>query len=97
MCAHTHPSVDSTKPEGRELYRLMKVPIDFYEDSLTILKLEHFPHVFELFDYSGRKQLSLYLTQSIVDKVANVPTADEVCNQLWNSSPEGVIIIRGCT
>lgn len=71
-------SVDSGSPEGRELYRLVKCPVEFYENTLTILKLENFPRAFELFDFNGRKMLALCITRAIVDKVVIVPTADEV-------------------
>ncbi len=56
----------------------MKGPVDFYEDTLTILKLENFPRAFDLFDFAGRKQLALCLTRAVVEKEVLVPTADEV-------------------
>ena len=63
---------------SRELLRLMKVPVRAYDETLTILKLENFPRVFDLFDFNGRKSLSIFIAQTIVDKEAVVPTADEV-------------------
>lgn len=63
---------------SRELLRLMKVPVQSYEDPLTVLKLPHFSPVYALFDYQGRKSLATYLVQTIVDKEALITTADEV-------------------
>ena len=71
-------SVDSTSSVSRELVRLMKVPIQSYEDPLTILKLPHFSPVYSLFDYGGRKTLAVFIVQTIVDKEARITTADEV-------------------
>ena len=63
---------------SHELLRLVKVPVQSYKDPLTILKLPHFSPVYTLFDYSGRKSLATYLVQTIVDKEAQITTADEV-------------------
>ena len=71
-------SVTTSMSTHRELLRLMKVPIDSFEDPLTLLKLTHVPEVFNLFDYSGRKSLACHLVQAIVTKVAFIKTADEV-------------------
>ena len=56
----------------------MKVPVDSYEDTLTILRLQNFSRVFDLFDFSGRKSIALFIAQTIVDKEAYIPSADEV-------------------
>jgi len=69
--------VESSTTTSRELQRLLKVPIDSYEDTLTILRLQHFPNVFNLFDFNGRKSIALVIAQTIVDKEACIPTADE--------------------
>ena len=72
------PSVDSSTTTSRELVRMMKVPVDVYDDPLTILKLEHYAQVHELFDYQGRKTLALHITLAIVEKEAHIVTADDV-------------------
>ncbi len=56
----------------------MKVPLDSYDDSLTILQLSHYPRLIETFDFNGRKILASYLVQKIVDNEANITTADDV-------------------
>ena len=68
----------------------MKVPVDSYEDTLTILRLQNFSRVFELFDFSGRKSIALFIAQTIVDKEAYILSADEV-----NSSkfPNGSCVV----
>ena len=72
------PSVSSNSSTHRELLKFMKVPIDSFEDPLTILELKYAVSVFEMFDYAGRKALACHLVQAIVNKLAYITTADQV-------------------
>lgn len=45
--------VDYNSPLSRELTRLMKIPVEFYNNILTVLKLEHYRPLLEHFDYLG--------------------------------------------
>ena len=56
----------------------MKVPVDSYSDVLTVLKLEKYPTLYQIFDFEGRKCLSLYLLQSILDKSVFLTSLTEV-------------------
>lgn len=69
--------VDSNSSTARELLRMLKVPIDAYENTLTVLQLPHFPHVLELFDFGSRKSLAIFLVQTVVDKEVVISSADE--------------------
>lgn len=69
--------IDSSNPVYKELIRLLKVPIETYEDTLTVLKLENFPDLFELFVFQGRRALSLFLVQTIVDRDCIIPSSEE--------------------
>ena len=69
----------------------MKVPVDSYEDTLTILRLQNFSRVFDLFDFSGRKSIALFIAQTIVDKEAYIPSADEV---IASEFPTGSCVSR---
>ena len=60
---------------------MLKVPIDAYENTLTVLQLPHFPHVLELFDFGSRKSLAIFLVQTVVDKEVVISSADEVHNE----------------
>ena len=71
-------SVEGNSSTGREFQRLMKVPVDLYEDTLTVLKLENYSKAMELFDYNGRKNLALHLVQSIVDKACVISSTEQV-------------------
>ena len=58
----------SNTSTGRELQQLLKVPVDSYDDVLTVLKLENYSSILKHFDYDGRKSLAVYLLQAILDK-----------------------------
>lgn len=77
--------VSSNMSTHRELLKLMKVPIDSFDNPLTILQLSHVSSVHEMFDYAGRKTLACHLVQAIVNKVAYITSADEVWHvQVYN-------------
>ncbi len=78
VCPSCSCRVSSSVSTHRELLRLMRVPMDTFEDPLTLLKLEHVTGVFGLFDFSGRKQVATNLVQAIVNKAAYIRTAEAV-------------------
>ena len=50
--------VEHRTPVGRELEKLLKIPVDSYNYILTVLSLEHFIPLLNCYDYSGRKEMS---------------------------------------
>lgn len=71
-------SLESNSPVSRELSKLMKIPVDVYNDILTVLKLEHYAALFEYFDYNARKALSVYILGNALDNQTHVPTQEQV-------------------
>ena len=64
--------------------RLMKLPVDNYNNVLTLLKLEHFGPLFEYFDYQARKTMSIYIVNNALDNDTIVSTPEQVlisCNK----------------
>ena len=43
--------IEHRSPVGRELEKLLKIPIDSYNDVLIVLNLEHFIPLLTFFDY----------------------------------------------
>lgn len=74
--------MDSSSNGGKELMKLLKIPIDIYENTLRVLQLEYYSKVLELFDYHGRKQLATHLATTIVDKSVYIVTPDAVSKVL---------------
>ncbi|CAG0880651.1 unnamed protein product [Darwinula stevensoni] len=70
--------VDHSKPVGKELTRFLKIPLDNYNDILTVLKLDHFKPLVEVFDYTGRKNMSCYIVNNVLDNETQIQTTDQV-------------------
>lgn len=45
--------IEYNSPLAYELTRLMRIPVDFYNNILTVLKLENYRPLLEHFDYLG--------------------------------------------
>jgi Vacuolar protein sorting-associated protein 35 len=63
---------------SRELTRLMKIPIDSYNNVLTVLQLEHYGPLLDYFDYHGRKNLAAYLITNALDNETLISTQEQV-------------------
>jgi len=71
-------SLETSSAVSRELIRLMKIPVDSYNNALTLLKLDHFGPLFEYFDYHARKTMSIYIINNILDNETIIPTQEQV-------------------
>ncbi|XP_040185397.1 vacuolar protein sorting-associated protein 35 [Rana temporaria] len=63
---------------SKELTRLLKIPVDTYNNILTVLKLKHFHPLFEYFDYESRKNMSCYVLSSGLEHNTEVGTQEQV-------------------
>ena len=59
--------------------KLMKIPVDNYNNLLTLLKLEHYGPMFEYFDYYARKNMSIYIVNNALENETLIPTQEHVC------------------
>jgi len=60
----------------------MKLPIDNYNNVLTLLKLEHFGPLFEYFDYQARKTMSIYIINNALDNETIISTPEQVSHSV---------------
>lgn len=58
--------------------RLMKIPVDSYNNILTVLELSHFGPIFDYFDYQSRKLMCSYLINNVLENDTRIPTQDQV-------------------
>lgn len=72
---------------SRELARLMKIPIDNYNDLLRVLELQHYAALMEHLDYQGRKQLAIYLLNNALENDTVVPSQEQTEQALGLSAP----------
>lgn len=79
--------VEKNNAVSRELTRLLKIPVDSYNDVLNLLKLKHFAPLFNYFDYSARKDMALYVVTNAVENETIIPSQDLVDSILSMVSP----------
>uniref|UniRef100_A0A8C8HFQ6 Vacuolar protein sorting-associated protein 35 n=1 Tax=Oncorhynchus tshawytscha TaxID=74940 RepID=A0A8C8HFQ6_ONCTS len=63
---------------SKELTRLLKIPVDTYNNILTVLQLKHFPPLFEYFDYESRKSMSCYVLSNTLDYNTTIISQEQV-------------------
>lgn len=79
--------VEKNNAVSRELTRLLKIPVDSYNDVLTLLKLNHFAPLFKYFDYSARKDMAIYVVTNAVENETIMSSQELVDNILQMVSP----------
>lgn len=63
---------------AKELQKLLKIPIDNYNNLLTVLKLQHYAELMQHLDYYGRKMLSIYILNNALDSETLITTQEQV-------------------
>jgi vacuolar protein sorting-associated protein 35 len=80
-------SVEKNNAVSRELTRLLKIPVDSYNNVLNLLKLKHFAPLFDYFDYGARKDMATYVVTNAVENETVFPSQELVDNILSMVSP----------
>ena len=63
---------------GRELEKLLKIPINNFNNILTVLQLTDFDPLLELFDFDGRKAMAVFIANDALETQTNLPTEEQV-------------------
>ncbi|KAL7639004.1 UNVERIFIED_CONTAM: hypothetical protein RMT77_010538 [Armadillidium vulgare] len=63
---------------GKELSKLLRLPIDNYKDVLTVLQLKNFTALLQILDFSGRKTISTFLVTSALENETRIRTQEQV-------------------
>lgn len=71
-------SIATSSAVSKELTRLLKIPVDTYNNILTVLQLKHFPPLFEYFDYESRKSMSCYVLSNTLDYNTTIVAQEQV-------------------
>ena len=61
---------------------MMKTIVEAYKETLTLLQVESFPNVLEMFDFRGRKNIALKIVEVLLENNILVPSVEEVS---WTS------------
>lgn len=62
---------------ARELQKLLKIPLDNYNNISVVLKLTHYAALMQHLDYFGRKSLNIYILNNALDNETVISTAEE--------------------
>lgn len=73
-------SIATSSAVSKELTRLLKIPVDTYNNVLMVLQLKHFPPLFEYFDYESRKNMSCYVLSNTLDYNTTIVAQEQVIN-----------------
>lgn len=71
-------SIATSSAVSKELTRLLKIPVDTYNNILTVLQLKHFPPLFEYFDYESRKSMSCYVLSNTLEYNTTIVAQEQV-------------------
>ena len=63
---------------GRELMKLLKTPVDAYNNVIKLLALGEYGSVLEALDYRGRTQICCYLINNMLDNDTQVQEEEYV-------------------
>ncbi|RXN01838.1 Vacuolar protein sorting-associated protein 35 [Acipenser ruthenus] len=72
------PCIATSSAVSKELTRLLKIPVDTYNNIVTVLKLKHFHPLFEYFDYESRKSMSCYILSNTLDYNTEIIAQEQV-------------------
>lgn len=69
--------LESHSSVAKELLKLLKIPLDNYNNLLVVLQLKHYAGLMQHLDYFGRKSLSIYILNNALENETIIPTAEE--------------------
>ncbi|KRY49771.1 Vacuolar protein sorting-associated protein 35 [Trichinella britovi] len=64
-------------PVGKELIKLLRLPVDFYNNAMRLLLLKNYPLVLSLLDHRGRIKCSCQIVYSMLEQRTFVKTAEQ--------------------
>ena len=70
--------IEYSTPVGRELEKLLKIPINNFGNMLTVLQLSHFVPLISMYDFEGRKAMSCYIADDVVETETFIPSVEQV-------------------
>lgn len=79
--------VDYNTSVAKELLKLLKIPVQHYNNILTVLKLEHFGNLMDFCDYQNRKAMSSFLINNALENETFISTQEQVNHILQLAAP----------
>jgi len=72
-----HFRIEYSTPVGRELEKLLKIPITNFNDILTVLGLSNFSPLFNMYDFEGRKAMSTFIALNVIENETFISTEEK--------------------
>ena len=79
--------VEYCSPVGRELEKLLSIPINNYNDIITVLSLKFFTPLLGMYDFEGRRAMAVYIANNVIDNETYIATAEQTETILGILSP----------
>ena len=87
-------SIATSSAVSKELTRLLKIPVDTYNNILTVLKLKYFPPLFEYFDFESRKTMSCYVLTNTLDYNTTIVAQEQVSSTIMKGNAHCSAIVQ---
>jgi len=76
-------SLDKTdSAAGKQLIRLLSIPIEQYPNALTLLELENYAALPIFLSYEGRKNIAIQIVESLLKNSTQIPEAEQASKLL---------------
>ena len=72
-------SVEYGTPVGKEMEKLLKIPIVNFNDILTVLSLANFSPLLNMYDFEGRKTMSCFIVDNVIENETTIGNSEQVC------------------
>lgn len=69
--------IEYSTPVGRELEKLLLIPINNLNDMIAVLGLAHFAPLLSMFDFDGRRAMAVFIGNNIIDNDTCITTAEQ--------------------
>lgn len=71
-------SVPFSNNVGRELIKLLKLPVENYSSCLSIFEIDTYKDVLNLLNYRGKTQVCTFIIQRIIETDSFITSEEEV-------------------
>merc|ERR1719210_2638835 len=59
--------IEYCTPVGRELEKLLLIPINNFNDMINVLQLPHFAPLLGMYDFEGRRAMAVYIANNVIE------------------------------
>ena len=79
--------IEYCTPVGREMEKLLLIPLNNYNDMITVLGLTFFTPLLAMYDFEGRRAMAVYIANNVIDNETYIATSEQTETILGILSP----------